>query len=380
MTLRRKVRSLMQVRVGAGVLSLAGIVAVGGCASPAAPAGSVEREGGTANAARARNTGSNQARFDRSAPMGQVLARNEHLLIYRPVEADTLEGVAERFLGSRALAWTIAQANPPARTQADGTTRLAAGVPLVVPMKPVNPMGVHPARLQTVPILCYHRLGPGQSKMVVSAAKFEAQMTWLSENGYQVVRLADMLDFLAGKRGLPDRAVVLTFDDGYESVYRLAFPVLKKLGMPASVFVYTDFLGGGDALTWSQLREMQASGLIDVQSHSKSHRNLIERRADESDERYRAAVDAEMRQPKELLERRLPPLQVRHLAYPFGDANALVADSAARHGFDLAVTVVPGGNAFYAQPLMLRRSMIFGDMSLDTFKSRLQVEQALSLP
>jgi hypothetical protein len=53
------------------------------------------------------------------------------------------------------------------------------------------------------------------------------------------------------------------------------------------VFVYTDFLGGGDALTWAQLQEMQASGLVDVQSHSKSHRNLIERRPGETDDRYR---------------------------------------------------------------------------------------------
>jgi peptidoglycan/xylan/chitin deacetylase (PgdA/CDA1 family) len=53
--------------------------------------------------------------------------------------------------------------------------------------------------------------------------------------------------------------------------------VLKKYGLPATVFVYTDFLGGGDALTWAQMQEMLASGLVDVQSHSKSHRNLIER-------------------------------------------------------------------------------------------------------
>jgi peptidoglycan/xylan/chitin deacetylase (PgdA/CDA1 family) len=112
--------------------------------------------------------------------------------------------------------------------------------------------------------------------------------------------------------------------------------VLKKYGLPATVFVYTDFLGGGDALTWAQLQEMQASGLVDVQSHSKSHRNLIERRPGETDERYRANIDAEMRVPRETLERRLPPLKVRHLAYPFGDANEQVLDSASRHGFELA--------------------------------------------
>ena len=59
--------------------------------------------------------------------------------------------------------------------------------------------------------------------------------------------------------------MVITIDDGYESTYRHAFPILKRHGFPATVFVYTDFLGGGDALTWPQLQEMSASGLIDVQ-------------------------------------------------------------------------------------------------------------------
>ena len=125
---------------------------------------------------------------------------------------------------------------------------------------------------------------------------------------------------------------------------------------------------------------MQASGLVDVQSHSKSHRNLIERRADETDERYRSNIDTEIRVPRDTLERRLPPLRVRHLAYPFGDANEVVLDSATRHGFELGVTVIPGGNAFFAQALMLRRTMIFGDMTLDAFKARLQISRPLAPP
>jgi len=205
-------------------------------------------------------------------------------------------------------------------------------------------------------------------------------MAWLVRNGYRVVRLSELSGFLAGRQPLPQRAVVVTFDDGYESFYRQAFPVLKKYGLPATVFVYTDFLGGGDALTWPQMQEMLASGLVDVQSHSKSHRNLVERLPGESEERYRANLDAEMRVPRDLLERRLPPLKVRHLAYPFGDADPLVIDSAARHGFELAATVVPGGNAFFAPPLMLRRTMIFGDTSLDAFKARLQVSRPLAEP
>ena len=216
--------------------------------------------------------------------------------------------------------------------------------------------------------------------MVVSPANFEAQMAWLARNGYRVIRLAELAGFLSGSRPLPQRAVVITFDDGYESVYRHAFPVLKKYGLPATAFVYTDFLGAGDALSWPQLQEMLGSGLVDIQSHSKSHRNLIERRPGENDSLYRTNIDAEMRVPRDTLERRLPTLKVRHLAYPFGDANEQVLEAAARHGFELAATVQPGGNPFYAHPLLLRRTMIFGDMSLDTFKSKLTVARRLVSP
>lgn len=302
----------------------------------------------------------------------EVLARNDRLLIVRPAAGDTLEGLAARFLGATLKWWQIADANE--------AEPLQAGRPLLIPLQPLNPLGVRSDSLQTVPILCYHRLGAASSKMQITPADFEAQMSWLVDNGYRVVRLGDLAAFLAGDQPLPRRAVVLTFDDGYESVHRHAFPVLKRLGLPATVFVYTDFLGGGDALTWAQLQEMQASGLIDVQSHSKSHRNLVERRPGETDERHRAAIDVEMRVPRELLERRLPPLKVRHLAYPYGDTDALVIDRAARHGYELAATVVPGGNPFYAQPLMLRRTMIFGDIGLDQFKSKLQVNLPLASP
>jgi peptidoglycan/xylan/chitin deacetylase (PgdA/CDA1 family) len=313
---------------------------------------------------------------DRSRPgpqaAGQVIGRNERLLVYRSAAADTWEGVAERFLGQADLAWLLADTN--------GTAQPAAGTPVVVPLRPLTAPGVAADRLQLVPILCYHRLGAGNSKMVVSPSNFEAQMAWLARNGYRVVRLADLAGFLSGERPLPQRAVVITFDDGYESVYRHAFPVLKKYGLPATAFVYTDFLGGGDALTWPQMQEMQASGLVDIQSHSKSHRNLIERRPGETDSVYRANIDAEMRVPRETLERRLPPLKVRHLAYPFGDANDIVMDSATRHGFELAATVVPGGNPFFAHPLLLRRTMIYGDMNLEAFKSKLVVSRPLSSP
>jgi peptidoglycan/xylan/chitin deacetylase (PgdA/CDA1 family) len=344
------------MRGAAAVLAAAALAAA--CSSPpaVAPAAEAPRPVGT------------EAR--RSAE-GTVIGRSERLLLYVAAAGDSWAGIAARFLGDAALGWTIAEANEP---------RLAPGTPLVVPLRTPNPLGVHGDRYQTVPILCYHRLGTASSKMVVAPSSFEAQLDWLARNDYRVIPLADLSAFLAGKKALPRRSVVITFDDGYESVYRHAYPLLKRHGFPATVFVYTDFVGAGDALTWPQLREMAASGLVDIQSHSKSHRNLIERRQGESDERYRAAIDQEMRVPRETLERRLPQNPVQHLAYPFGDANEAVLDSAARHGYQLGATVNPGGNAFFAQPLMLRRTMIYGDLALEGFKAKLQTSRPLAAP
>ncbi len=306
-----------------------------------------------------------------AASNAEVLGRSDRFVIVQPTRDDSLRSLAARFLGSEELDWVIGDFN--------GVNRAEPGQPLVVPLKNLNPLGVQGDRIQTVPILCYHRFGQGGGKMVVSPASFAAQLEWLSRNHYHVIRLSQLLDFLEGRQALPRRSVVITIDDGYESVHRHALPLLRKYGVPATLFVYTDFIGAGDALSWSQLQDLAASGLVDIQAHSKSHRNLIERTPQETDAQYRQEIEAEARVPRELLERRLP-VRVRHYAFPYGDANDTVLEVLARQQYTLAVTVNPGGNAFYAQPLMLRRTMIFGDHDIEAFKSRLQISRSLSAP
>jgi len=300
---------------------------------------------------------------------GTVAGRGDRLLIYVWRDGDTLDGVAERFLGSTARAWQITEANR-------DLTQPVPGQPIVVPLVWPNPLGVAAdGTAQSIPILCYHRVGNGASKMDITPAKLEAQLEWLRSNGRTVVRLSDLAAFLAGKRPLPQRSVVITFDDGYESVYRNAFPLLRKLGVPATLFVYTDFIGSRDGLTWAQLDEMQRSGLIDIQAHSKTHSNLTELDGV-------TKLDAELRQPRALIERSLAGAgaKVRHFAYPYGDANPAVLDATRRAGYDIGVTVDPGGNPFYASPLLLKRVMIFGDTDLEQFKARLNGTRGPAAP
>jgi peptidoglycan/xylan/chitin deacetylase (PgdA/CDA1 family) len=302
---------------------------------------------------------------------GVVLARGERMLIYSPRVDETLRAIAARFLGAADDEWQIAEAN--------GVNRAEAGQALIVPLKPLNPLGVQLEQVQTVPILCYHRFGGASGKMSVSASSFAQQLDWLARNDYHVIRLAQLVAFLDGQRPLPRRSVVITMDDGYESVHSVALPLLRKHGFAATVFVYPDFIGARDAMSWAQLQDLVASGLVDVQAHSKSHRNLIERASGETDERYRQNIEQEARAPREALERRLGA-KVRHFAYPYGDANDTVLEVLARQQYQLGVTVNPGGNAFFAQPMMLRRTMIFGDYDLEAFKAKLQISRTIATP
>lgn len=304
-----------------------------------------------------------------STPSGEVLGQSERLVVYQPGPGDSLRSIATRFLGSAERDWVIAEFN--------GVTRAEAGQPLVVPLKPVNAVGVQTDQVQTVPILCYHRFGGGGGKMTVSEANFAQQLDWLAKSGFHVIRLAQLLGFLEGREALPKRSVVITIDDGYESVHRVALPLLRRHDFPATLFVYTDFIGAGGALSWAQLQDLTASGLVDVQAHSKSHRNLIARMAGEGDAQYRQNLEAEASVPRDLLEKRLP-VSIRHYAFPYGDANELVLEALTRQRYRLGVTVNPGGNAFFAQPLLLRRTMILGDHDLEAFKARLQTSRPIS--
>ncbi len=301
---------------------------------------------------------------------GTVLASNRQYVVYLPRAGDTLESLAAKFLGDPRRAWEIAEFNR--------VTAVAPAEALVLPLEPLNPRGVGPDGYQTIPILAYHRIGNRASRMFVSAEKFEAQLEFLRRNDYRVIRLADLPDYLEGRRPLPPKSVVITFDDGHVSTYQHAFPLLLRHGYPATFFLYTDFLGAKEALSWPQIKEMAATGLMDFQSHSKTHANLWVRLPGEPERDYRRRLDTEIRASSETIRRNLGQ-RVRHFAYPLGDANQAVLDAVGGAKMALGLTVNPGGNAFFAHPFLLRRTMVFGEYDLAAFESALQVFRAVDL-
>jgi peptidoglycan/xylan/chitin deacetylase (PgdA/CDA1 family) len=293
-----------------------------------------------------------------------LLGRDQDFAIVVAQGGDDFASLAERYLGDSSKGWWIAEFN--------GIDQVRAGQDVVIPLRPRNAIGVYPTGFQTIPILCYHRFGPNKSAMTLSASAFEAQMEYLSRNGYRVVSLAQFARFLDGKEPMPKKTVVITIDDGYRATYQVAYPILKKYGFPATVYLYSDFVGATDAMTWPQMQEMVRSGLIEIQPHSKTHSNLTIKLPGESDAKYAERLRREVDAPVSAISERLSVASFSY-AYPYGDVNELLADLLARQGIRLGVTVTAGGNGFFAYPYMLRRTMIFGTEDLEVFKSKLAI-------
>src|SRR5207253_7977146 len=130
-------------------------------------------------------------------------------------------------------------------------------------------------------ILMYHyvRVNPRASDRLgadlsVTPAHFAAQMKWLAANGFHTVTLDDLTAAIVEGEPLPSRPVILTFDDGYEDFYTAAYPILEEYRFKATSFVITGKVGWGGYLTWDQMRKMQASGLVQFESHTVNHVQL----------------------------------------------------------------------------------------------------------
>jgi peptidoglycan/xylan/chitin deacetylase (PgdA/CDA1 family) len=211
--------------------------------------------------------------------------------------------------------------------------------------------------------------------MTVPKEKFEAQLQFLQDNDYRVVSLDDFVDFIEFKKQLPDRAVVITADDGWESFYQLAYPALKKFGYPSTLFVYTDFPESDPlALKWVQIKEM-AKGGVDIECHSKTHRNLRMER-DEDFNAYVKQLEQELKVVQTDMKTK-GGITCRYLAYPYGGRNPLVVALTQKYGFRAAFTVTRGANTFFAQDFLVRRSMIYGEYGLKEFENNLKVAAEL---
>ena len=95
-------------------------------------------------------------------------------------------------------------------------------------------------------VLCYHRFDDNpKDSLAIRPADFEAQMQALKDSGIIVISMEDFLAWRRGKKGIPEKAAIISIDDGYLSGYKVAWPILKKFGYPFTMFIYTDYVKGG---------------------------------------------------------------------------------------------------------------------------------------
>ncbi len=257
------------------------------------------------------------------------------------------------------------------------------------------PVSDYTAKVQ---ILMYHALDEtGEGTMSVTPETFRCHMEALKQAGYHTVSLQELCDYVNRGAALPEKPLVITFDDGYASNYELAYPILKELDMKATIFAIGVSMGKDTykntdhAMTphfgWEETREMIESGLISVYSHtydmhqwppfepnSTQIRETAKPFPDESEADYAAAFTADLRRSMEDLEREtgLPCLA---LAYPMGEAPEQSRVLAAELGIQVTMSTVPKDNTILRglpQSLYLLGRYSIDDISAEDLLEKLQ--------
>ena len=187
-----------------------------------------------------------------------------------------------------------------------------------------------------LPVLMYHNITEdaslieGASSVQITPQVFEEHIVALKDAGYTSISLKEYYDYCTIGGSLPDKPVIITFDDGYTSNYEYAYPILKKHNEKAVIFVIASRMGATDVdyhhFTWEQAMEMEKSGFIEIESHSYTHPDF----STLSD----LKTILEMRVAKYMIEANLKK-ECKFFAYPYGRINAVSSDAAKLAGYKM---------------------------------------------
>lgn len=220
-----------------------------------------------------------------------------------------------------------------------------------------------------IPILCYHNLNPTtKGSMNMTPQKFEAEIKWIKDNGYTIIPLKDAVAYLQGKRdSLPEKSVVVTFDDGWQSAYTYLYPIAKKYNMPITLFIYPQTISvGKNAMTWEELKKLQQTGLFDIQGHTNWHPNFKQEKKHLSADAYDKFVKSQLVNSKKILEEKMGT-PVTLLAWPFGIYDAYLEKQAADAGYEMAFTIDARPANRGDRPMAQPRFMIIDGQTMQTF-------------
>jgi peptidoglycan/xylan/chitin deacetylase (PgdA/CDA1 family) len=199
-----------------------------------------------------------------------------------------------------------------------------------------------------VPILMYHHVGIPSGKWrlnTVSEESFDYQMNFMKRHGFEVISFDDLVEGIKKGHGFSRNTVVIQFDDGYEDNYKYAFPILKKYGFPAMVFLISDRIGTPGFLTWDEVKEMEKDNFL-AGAHTRHHVYLPKVSLIQAQD--------EIAGSKKVIEDHLGH-RINYFAYPTGgftqDIKHLVKDA----GYKAAVSTNRGKDRFNMDLYELKR-------------------------
>ncbi|MFT6896708.1 MAG: peptidoglycan/xylan/chitin deacetylase (PgdA/CDA1 family) [Paraglaciecola sp.] len=181
-------------------------------------------------------------------------------------------------------------------------------------------------------ILLYHHVSEKTpASTSVSPGTFRSHMQYLSDN-FQVLPLAEIISALKAKKSLPDRAIAITFDDGYLDIYDNGHPILREFKLPYTVFINPALVGEVNYhLSWQQMKTMTEQG-ASFANHYLRHEHLLARQGDEAESAWLKRVGNEVQQAEQLLQKNLG-LSHKYFAYPYGEFSSALQQHISDLGF-----------------------------------------------
>ncbi|KXZ65224.1 poly-beta-1,6-N-acetyl-D-glucosamine N-deacetylase PgaB [Acinetobacter venetianus] len=249
-------------------------------------------------------------------------------------------------------------------------------------------------------IIGYHEITDRKDALIpsyaVTSQQFSEHLDWLKNNGYHFINVDQLIKAHEGKYSLPSKPVLLTVDDGYQSFYQNAYPIIRAKKVPVVLAVVGSWLEpkesqkvdfGGEAisrdkiLSWKELKEMQSSGLVEIASHSYHlHQGIVGNpqgnlepaaitriydstsKSYESDEHYQSRIFQDLKKNNDLLKShglRSP----RVMVWPYGRYNMQLVQTAKQLGMPITITLDDGADHAKQSLQNMSRILVQGNMS-----------------
>lgn len=224
-----------------------------------------------------------------------------------------------------------------------------------------------------VPIIMYHSIlkdTAKSGKYVITPSQLEEDLKYLRDNGYTAIFMQDLIDYVYDDKTLPEKPIILTFDDGYYNNYLYAFPLFKvynQKGVISIIGKYTDLYTDNpdenanySHITWDNAREMQNSGVMEILNHSydmhttDKGRNGTKKKKGESIEEYTKALNDDIGKLQQKFKEKLSYTPTT-FTYPFGSISLDSVDIIKNMGFEASLSCESGMNKIKRDPKCLYR-------------------------